>query len=338
MKSKNISNVYSAKTVAFLYRYLITSHYDCSNLLAGTELNASVIDNPEGTITMNQKKQITKNIISITKDPLIGLKMGMAFRLDDFGTLGYAALCAKTREESLKILLSLQLLIMTEFEISTDLKEEQFSIHFFSSHKDIDDAFIYYCDIETAAVVFSDGNSEENKRALISIKLMHNQTHLKQEYEKAFGCPVEFNQDCNEIIFKREHLYTPMPRSDVQTSKLCLAQCEKILSEMTRKSTLIEKVREVILSRAGDFPNIIDVSRQLNTSERTLRRKLKEEETSFQAILNDVRSQLAKDYLTTELPIEQIAELVGYSEPANFSSAFKRWTSLSPKEYRQKVL
>lgn len=337
MHNRKSSDPYSVKTLSFLYKYLTANGYDCSDLLTGTTLDFSVLDDPDKTMTILQKKQITKNIIAMTKDPLIGLKMGGAFRLDDFGTLGYAALCAKTREESLKILLSLQLLIMTEFEINTFSEEDEFSIRLYSKEHNYDDIFVYYCDVETAAIVFCEGDREENKESLIAVNFMHDQTHLRQEYESFFGCAVRFNQPCNEVVFKREYLATPMPRADVQTSKICLAQCEKILSEMTRKSTLIEQVREVILSRAGEFPNIFEVSQQLKTSERTLRRKLKDEQTSFQIILNEVRSQLAKDYLTTELPIEQIAELVGYSEPANFSNAFKRWTSLSPKEYRQSL-
>lgn len=335
MNNKMSPDTYSVKILSFLYKYLTENGYDCTDLLAESGLEISVLDDPDKTMTILQKKQITKNIIAITKDPLIGLKMGKAFRLDDFGTLGYAALCAKTRGESLKILLSLQLLIITEFEIKTELQGEEFSIQLYSNEKNMDDVFTFHCDMETASTIFSEGDSEDNKKSLIAINFMHNQTHLRQEYESFFGCTVNFNRPFNEVVLKKDYLEIDMPRADIQTSKLCLDQCKKILSEMTRVSGLIEKVREIMLSKAGNFPNILEVSSELKTSERTLRRKLKEEKTSFQSILNEVRSQLAKDYLKTELAIEQIAELIGYSEPANFSNAFKRWTSLSPKEYRQ---
>lgn len=329
---------YSVKTVRFLYRYLIDNHYNPSLLLINTGLNLSQIEDPDARMTRCQKETITENILSTVKDPLVGLKMGSAFRLDDFGTLGYAALCAKTRGDSLKIIIKLQILTVTEFNISTEINENSFSINFHSNRKKIDDSFIYNCDLETAAVVFCEGKEKENKKALIKVKLMHSQHHLKAQYEKFYGCPVEFDQPYNEIVFKRAYFDEAMPRADVQTSEICLAQCKKIMADMNRQSNTIENIREIMLAKAGGFPSISEVATQLKTTERTLRRRLKSEQTSFQEILNNVRTQLAKEYLTTELSIEQIAELIGYSEPANFSNAFKRWTLLSPTEYRQSLV
>lgn len=335
MNNQKNSQEYGVKIVLFLYRYLMSNNYDGSILLDGSGLDVSVFNNTERTMSREQINKIVNNIITMTHDPLIGLKMGKEFEIGNFGTLGYAVLCAKTVGESLNILLSLHSLIASMFEMDTETNGEEFSIKLLSPSNLIDDVFIYYCDFEIASIVFAEGQYDENREALTVIRLMHSQGHLKRQYEDFFGCSVEFNQPCNEIVFKQKYLNEPMPRADIQTSQLCFQQCEKILAEMTRKSSLIERVRKVILSKAGHFPTILDVSEQLGTSQRTLSRKLKEEGTSFQEIFNDVRFQLAKDYLATHLPIEQIAELVGYSEPANFSHAFKRWASLSPKEYRQ---
>jgi AraC-like DNA-binding protein len=77
------------------------------------------------------------------------------------------------------------------------------------------------------------------------------------------------------------------------------------------------------------------VAGQLALSTRTLRRRLEEEGSSFQGILDEVRFGLARDYLhNSSLPIEQIAELLAYSTPGNFSQAFKRWSGSSPRDYR----
>ena len=69
---------------------------------------------------------------------------------------------------------------------------------------------------------------------------------------------------------------------------------------------------------------------------RTLRRRLARENSSYQEILAEVRYELAREYLaTSSLPMEEISQLLGYSAPANFSNAFKRWHGSSPREFRQ---
>jgi AraC-like DNA-binding protein len=73
-------------------------------------------------------------------------------------------------------------------------------------------------------------------------------------------------------------------------------------------------------------------------SVRTLRRRLREEGSSYRELLDEIRFGLARDYLTdTRLPLEEISELLGYSEPGNFSHAFRRWSGQSPRLYRQEL-
>ncbi len=68
---------------------------------------------------------------------------------------------------------------------------------------------------------------------------------------------------------------------------------------------------------------------------RSLRRRLKEEGSTYRIILNEIRFELARDYLAnTRLPIDEIAVLLGYTEPGNFSHAFRRWSGQSPRNWR----
>ena len=71
-------------------------------------------------------------------------------------------------------------------------------------------------------------------------------------------------------------------------------------------------------------------------SERTLRRHLEAESTSFRAIFDEIRNLLSKEYLlATELTVADIAHLLGYSETVNFRRAFVRWNEITPIEYRE---
>jgi AraC-like DNA-binding protein len=97
-------------------------------------------------------------------------------------------------------------------------------------------------------------------------------------------------------------------------------------------------VRELVIDRlAKGTVQFDDVARELNMSSKTLERRLADRKTTFSTLLDDARSGLAKHYLTdTDLRLEQIAYLTGYSEPAALVRAFRRWTGTTPMQFRSK--
>ena len=116
---------------------------------------------------------------------------------------------------------------------------------------------------------------------------------------------------------------------------LCQQQCQQLLARLSRRSHFVDEVRKRIMAQPGFFPNLEQVASELALSPRTLRRRLGEEDSRFQEILDEVRLGLARDYLANStLSIEQVAELLGFGHTGNFSHAFKRWCGMPPLEYR----
>jgi AraC-like DNA-binding protein len=108
-----------------------------------------------------------------------------------------------------------------------------------------------------------------------------------------------------------------------------------LLAKLSRQSRLVDDVRLFLLARPGFFPDIEMVGERLDMSVRTLRRRLSEENTSFQEILDEVRFGLATEYLVeTRLPLQEISILLGYSDPGNFTHSFKRWSGKAPSGFR----
>jgi AraC-like DNA-binding protein len=98
----------------------------------------------------------------------------------------------------------------------------------------------------------------------------------------------------------------------------------------------VDDVRMLVLARPGFFPDIDYVAERMNMSTRTLRRRLKDEGSSYRELLDEIRFGLAKEYLgKTNLSMEEICRLLGYSESGNFSHAFRRWSGQSPRQWRQ---
>jgi AraC-like DNA-binding protein len=111
--------------------------------------------------------------------------------------------------------------------------------------------------------------------------------------------------------------------------------CDALLEELELRSGLAGRVRDVLLSSIAHDTSLASVSERLKIPQRTLRRRLREEGTSFREIAEHLRMQLAIKYLRdTDLTVEDIAFALGFSDAANFRHAFHRWTGKSPNQSR----
>jgi AraC-like DNA-binding protein len=163
---------------------------------------------------------------------------------------------------------------------------------------------------------------------------MHKDENDLKLYEEHLGCQVELGHHQNEILFDKSIAELVQPRKDPAFSQHCLDECKKIIGRLKQRSEIVSRIREIILAEPGYFPTATEVAQTLECTTRTLRRKLSNEGANYQTILNEIRLEIAKDYLNSRLSIEKIAEMLGFSEASAFSNAFKTWESISPKEYR----
>ncbi len=314
-----------------------TLGFDPEDCLEGTGLCLKQFEggaDSDKYLTLEQECRIYQNILQITQDPFIGIKVGRTYRAEIFGMLGYAMLTARTVGEALHI--------AHEYD---PLSFGHFNHRFFNDGCFVGIAFERQYDVPESIVQILTDRAVESalttfqtcygcRLPIYKVRLVHsNFDHLK-EYEKNFGCPVELGGDKTEILFDKSITDFEQPRSDSDFSKHCLNECKKILGTLRQESQLILEVREIILAQPGVFPSAADVAVSLGFTTRTLRRKLANEGANYQEVLNEVRSEIAKDYLKSSLSIEKISEMLGFSEPSAFSNAFKSWESLSPKQYR----
>jgi AraC-like DNA-binding protein len=115
-------------------------------------------------------------------------------------------------------------------------------------------------------------------------------------------------------------------------------QCEELLRNHNKIENTSAAIRRALLHSAGDFLNARQAARSLNMSERTLRRRLDAEATSFREIKEEMKAILARKYLAnTKLTVAQVANLLDYTETVNFRQAFVRWHGITPSQYRQQL-
>ncbi|HEY5603767.1 MAG TPA: AraC family transcriptional regulator [Gammaproteobacteria bacterium] len=150
-----------------------------------------------------------------------------------------------------------------------------------------------------------------------------------------FRAPIEFSSDENAIYFETAVLEKHLPASNIDLARANDKVIDKYLSHLDGVSVGVRtkiKVTELLPSGSITEEKIASL---LNLSVRSMQRKLKEEGTSFKELLNQTRRELAEQYIeNSRLSINEITYLLGFSDPANFSRAFKRWHGVSPSHYR----
>lgn len=307
--------------------------------LMDTGLDLADILSDQSELSLAQEFTIYRNILCASEEECLGLALGQAFELQSYGVLGYAILSAATVAEALSLVADFSELTYSHFKISLEKVGNLAGLVFSPRTPLPKDLLPLYADRDISAAVTAFNSFSLQNHQAQKILMMHSEKNHESTYREFYNCDIEFNADYNALLFEPELLEQLLPQRDPQAASYLRKQCEQLHRSFNQNSELANKIRELMLSEPGIFPDIKTLSEKLHISERSLRRKLKEEGFSFQQLLNDVRRELAKQYLQAGLSIEQIAELLDYSETANFSHAFKRWTGMSPVQYRkEKVL
>lgn len=169
-----------------------------------------------------------------------------------------------------------------------------------------------------------------------SIHFDHPTPDYPRPYRQFFKCPVFFGQEFNGIIFPRRLLESPCYGGDKDRYRAFKRRLET--TERSQQNNFASRVQKALIVALEDgCLSIETVASHLKTTPRTLQRRLKQNiGRSFREIAEDARMQVAQRYLrNTELPLLQIADILGYAELASFSRAFKRHTGVAPKHWRR---
>jgi AraC-like DNA-binding protein len=156
-------------------------------------------------------------------------------------------------------------------------------------------------------------------------------------YREVFRAPITFGARADRLWFSLAEWKSPTVSGDAALADLLEAHA-RILSQRTPRAPagFEEDVRRAITSTLSRGASVQQVARALNLSVRSLQRRLDECDTTFRAIAEDVRGQLAEGYLANPgVSISEVAVLLGFSEQSAFNRAFRRWTGESPGRWRR---
>jgi AraC-like DNA-binding protein len=157
-------------------------------------------------------------------------------------------------------------------------------------------------------------------------------------YPLLFPGPVRFDAGPAGFSFDAQYLQLPLRRDERALQAMLQQALKLIVLPYRRDRLLVQRVRELLRTRAAQLRSGQALAAALNMSLRSLHRQLKDEGASLQALKDEARRDLAAELLRrTRQPLKQVAEAVGFGHEKSFARAFKSWTGLSPGAYRQRA-
>ena len=150
-----------------------------------------------------------------------------------------------------------------------------------------------------------------------------------------FGCEVRCGESTNRLFFEKDLLDLPSLHAEPELLQLHEKLASEHVAKLERQDIVVRINRVFAEVLETGHVSLDEVATRLQMKPRTLRTRLTEAGTSFNQLLGDYRCNLAKRLLAgTDESIDEIVYLTGFSEPSTFYRAFKRWTNLTPVEYR----
>jgi AraC-like DNA-binding protein len=321
--------------VLLLWKTLEAYGYDSNDVFTQAGLEPAKLSDPDARYRDENVLKVWEYIINNINDPCIGLKTAEFFHPTTLHALGFAWLSSESLEAAFYR-------VVRYSKILTDHE----TFNFTETEKD----FEFSIQVNKSGTIFPD---EDYDLALaITVKLCRlslgkTYSPISIEFQRPVpACIEEFNHYFKtDLEFNRPAYVLHLDKADVK-KQLVTANSELIhLNEQVMLDYLERKQRNDIVMRVRK--KIIEhlpsggitqnrVSKSLHMSERNLQRKLKEHGESYKKMLEETREELASLYLDDKkYSINEITYLLGFSEPSNFTRAFKRWNGISPSQYRQ---
>ncbi|MFT4714465.1 MAG: AraC-like DNA-binding protein [Candidatus Azotimanducaceae bacterium] len=323
--------------VVSVVQALTARGYSQEQALVGTGLIPADLDNLDLRVSYRQRIQQLSNMLMLIDNGGFWLDYPAEVSISDYGLLGYAMMSSATLEKAVQIGVKYHRMAGSLFDLAF-VKEEQHAVLRLDEVLAKDDVGQYVTESLFVGLTPLIGLLIGESFQPTEVHFDYPQPAYAAKFEAAFGCPVYFEKPFCEFHFDVELLTHALAEADSNTALTCEESCRKILSQLDIGVDIISNICHLLLSTPGEFPKLDAIANKLSIGTRTLRRRLKGLGTSYQKILDDVKKELAIEYLqTTTLSVQEISDLLGYSEVTNFRRAFVKWVHLSPYQYRKQI-
>ncbi|MGI9286772.1 MAG: AraC family transcriptional regulator [Pseudomonadales bacterium] len=330
---KYISPVY----IRLLMDMLQSWGVDPDEMLEGTGITRAELADPTSLLSLEQEITLYECAHRLSPKPEWALRVGQSTSLSSHGVYGYAILTSADLAHALQISVRFSKLAGIVTGAGAELREHSNGDYEIRLIDTVQRPGVHRASIEE---FFSAANTTIRELTAGAFKpkflyLDYPEPQYRSVYDEIFACPLQFDSAHNRMVIDQKDLQMRISTWDPLTLQACERQCEQMLEQLTESESFVDEVRKVMLMQPCDRRGAAFVAEKLHMSTRNLRRKLENDGLSFQKVFDDVRCQLAKNYLSeSRLQLEDIVPLLGFADPSNFRRAFKKWTGLTPTGYR----
>lgn len=337
MQSEPIWSLPRPNTGTRIVAQFATDHgMPLTECLSGSGIEPADLHNENREIWADQEFAVIRNVLARFGDqPGLGFRIGLKVNLGNMASAGFAMLSSATVRDAITVGIRYQALNATHLE--------------FALEEDGDEALLVASDVDIPSDIrcfITECNlSPIISGLMVGLPLRRLELRMDAESGVAFatsellvGVEVHFGRPRNLLAWDRDFLDHPMPQADELTARMLERQCRELLRRRREARGTAAVIRSRLLRDPSRIPGLDTLARELHVDERTLRRRLAKEGTSFRTILDQVLQKTAADLLTRgNLPVAEVAHRLGYADTSAFTHAFTRWHGEPPSRYRRRA-
>ena len=269
-----------------------------------------------------------------TGDPYIGLKVASFWHPSAAHALGYAWLASATLKDALERTVRYFRMMSDKEELTLETSEEEYrliienpAVDFPTAPEDQDASFAAL--IGLCRMCYGESFNP------LRITMRRPKLPDPAPFAEHFRAPIQYSGNEDSICFDKVDAQTPLPTANAEVARANEKIIQEYLARFDRSSAAMQVRARLSEQLSSGHATQNSVADALHMSLRTLQRRLNDEGTCYKHLLDETRRELAAHYMAeSHRSINEITYLLGFSEPSNFSRAFKRWTGKSPSAYR----
>lgn len=314
-------------------------HHNTTPILEKVGLHREQLHDPTARVSLLQMIEMMEMGVEVYGEKGLGIEVGMRTRPTSTGPLSFAMMTSDTVHDAIALAVRLQNMYVHELQLEFNVKDGWANLELRRGYF-LGKARPYFVEWLMFSIVQADslfgigaGPTE--------IWFDYPEPDYMSHYRQLTAVPIRYNMPHNLLRFPAELLDKPIPTADPIARGHAIKVCEEEIRRHAEETDdILARVRALlVISNDNGYPDADTVARKLNVSGRTLSRKLKEYSTGFRELLEQSRQRDAALLLQDPLlEIRDVAERLGYENPANFTRAFFKWNGMPPTHWRAKKM
>jgi len=301
-------------------------------LAAEAGIDVRRLDDPEARYPMDATAELWRRAVRATGDPCLGLYVSRFVNYGTFHALSAAVLSSGTLREALGRLVRYGRVVGDVAAVQLEDRGERvrFVLDVTGTTRPPDEAIDALLSLALRIARHLRDNPD---LCPLRVELARPEPSPSEPFRRFFRAPIAFGARTNVLEFARDDVDARLPTGNAEVTRRIDEVLARYLARLDDRQVL-SRVRTSVIERLQDGePAQGVVARALGMSARTLQRRLAEEGTSYQAVLDETRAELARSYLSEGWSVTETAFTLGFSDTSSFSRAFRRWTGVAPSEH-----